>query len=70
MTDHCITSTARVNFRPLQAAIRTQFTSAHVSNFDRLSARYRSAVSRCLRGLKCDQMMLKADRNLVHAPPT
>ncbi len=63
MRDYCLPSTLRINCRPLQAAIRTQLTSAQVANLNSISARYRSDLSRCLRGLKCDEMTLKADRN-------
>ncbi len=63
-----LAATSSLNFCPLQAAVWTQLTSAHVVNLNCISARYRSALSRCRRTRKCDEMIPKAERKRCACP--
>ncbi len=58
-----VSLTILVDYSAFHTAIWTQLTSLHVPNLDRISSRYRSAVSRCLRGRKWFEITLKAERN-------
>ncbi len=56
-----------VDYSAIHTAIRTRLTSTHVANLICISARYRSAVNKCLRGRKCDEMIPKAEERLKEA---
>ncbi len=63
-----VSLTILVDYSALHTAIWTQLTSTQIANLICISARYRSAVNKCLRGRKWFEMIPKAVRKRYRVP--